>query len=323
MPASDISQPLQERIVKAIENKTALNIQGGGTKSFYGRKVSAELLETKEHQGIISYEPTELVITARAGTKLGDIVNTLAEHNQMLAFEPPAFGQDATIGGTIACNLSGPRRAYSGAARDFVLGTRIINGKGEILSFGGEVMKNVAGYDVSRLMTGAMGTLGVILDVSLKVIPRPESELTLAQQGSVKDALKRLSHWAQSPLPVSASCFTDDGMYIRLSGTAGAIKAAKQIIGGEELTNSDMFWQSIKEQQHAFFNKNKNLWRISIAANTDPLKIEGDTLYEWGAHFAGSPAMKRQRPFSLLLPATMVTHVCLETMTTRIAFFNH
>ncbi|MCW8855520.1 MAG: glycolate oxidase subunit GlcE [Gammaproteobacteria bacterium] len=281
MNTSDISKELQDKVITASNKKTPLSIQGGATKSFYGRQTSAEILDTRDHQGIINYEPTELVITAHAGTKLSVIEQTLADNNQMLSFEPPAFGDAATIGGTIACNLSGPRRAYCGAARDYVLGTRLLNGKGEILSFGGEVMKNVAGYDVSRLVTGALGTLGVILDVSLKILPRPEAEITLAHQCTITEAFKKLNHWARSPLPISASCFTDAGMHIRLSGTEGTIKATKKIIGGDEINNSDHFWHSIKEQQHSFFNNDRNLWRLSVASNSKELSLNGKYLYEW------------------------------------------
>ena len=200
----------------------------------------------------------------------------------MLAFEPPGFGDQATLGGTIACNLSGPRRAYAGAARDFVLGCRIINGKGEILSFGGEVMKNVAGYDVSRLMTGALGTLGVLLEISLKVLPLPETELTLQQQLPRDQAVEAMHAWARQSLPVSASCFYRGELYMRLSGTEGAVQAARQVIGGEPLAEADRFWQSVKQQQHAFFQRQQSLWRLSLASSAAELDIPGDYFYEWG-----------------------------------------
>lgn len=278
----DISEQLQAQVIAAAENQTPLFIQGGNSKAFYGRQVEGQVLSTQQHQGILSYEPTELVITARAGTPLTVIEQTLAEQNQMLPFEPPAFGDQATLGGTIACNFSGPRRAYTGAARDFVLGTHILNGKGEILSFGGEVMKNVAGYDVSRLMTGAMGSLGVILDVSLKVLPRPDMEITLAQELDLADALSKLQSWARKPLPISASCFYNNTLYIRLSATAEAVTAAKTVIGGDELEVGNAFWHSIKEQSHDFFADSRSLWRLSIDANAPALTIAGNYLYEWG-----------------------------------------
>jgi len=279
---NDISEQLQSKVTQAIEHDESLKITAGGSKDFYGRAVSGKELNIAEHQGIISYEPTELVIKARAGTPLKTIEHVLTENNQMLAFEPPSFGDSATLGGTIACNFSGPRRAYGGAARDFVLGTKIINGKAEILSFGGEVMKNVAGYDVSRLMTGAMGTLGAILEASIKVVPMPEAEITLTQNTSIKDALEKLHHWSGLPLPISASCYYKDTLYIRLSGAEKAINAAQRSMGGEVLAEADVFWHSVKEQSHEFFNTEKSLWRISLASNTPALSLEGDTLYEWG-----------------------------------------
>jgi glycolate dehydrogenase FAD-binding subunit len=279
---NDISEQLQNSVEQAIESSEALNIKAGGSKDFYGRTGRGNNLDISEHQGIISYEPTELVITARAGTPLRDIENILTESNQMLPFEPPTFNGNATLGGTISCNFSGPRRAYSGAVRDFVLGTKIINGKAESLSFGGEVMKNVAGYDVSRLMTGAMGTLGVILEASVKVIPLPEADITLTQNMSIEEALTKLHQWAGLPLPVSASCFYKDTLYIRLSGAEKAIQAAQKKIGGEVLNNADTFWQSIKNQTHDFFTTDQSLWRMSLASDTQPLSLDGEVLYEWG-----------------------------------------
>jgi len=284
----DISSELQAHVIKAAESNMTLQIQGGNSKAFYGNhydKNQSERLELSGHMGVTAYEPTELVISAHAGTPLKEIQSLLDEHQQMLAFEPPAFGDEATLGGTIACNLSGPRRAYSGAARDFVLGTRILNGKGEILSFGGEVMKNVAGYDVSRLMAGAMGTLGVILDVSVKTVPKPEVEITLVQSLNTAEALKKIHEWAQLPLPVSATCINNQQLYIRLSGTEKGVQAAKIILGGEALENSESYWLSIKEQQADFFLSDKNdtsLWRLSLASNTPEIELYGDTLYEWG-----------------------------------------
>jgi len=279
---NDISESLQNSVMQAIENSEVLNIKAGNSKSFYGREASGNNIELAEHQGIINYEPTELVIRARAGTPLTVIEKLLAENNQMLAFEPPTFNGKATLGGTIACNFSGPRRAYSGAVRDFVLGTEIINGKGEILSFGGDVIKNVAGYDVSRLMTGAMGTLGIITQASVKVVPLPEAEITLTQNISIEDALTKLHQWSGLPLPISGNCFYKDTLYIRLSGAEKSIRAAHKKMGGELFDKADAFWNSIKNQSHDFFTADKNLWRMSLASNTPELSIDGDTLYEWG-----------------------------------------
>ena len=279
---NDLTNQLQDKVRLAIETGDGFIIKAGGTKDFYGRTVSGKELIVAEHQGIIKYEPTELVITARAGTQLKTIEKILSDNNQMLAFEPPAFGNNATIGGTMACNFSGPRRAYSGAVRDSVLGSKIINGKAEVLSFGGEVMKNVAGYDVSRLMTGAMGTLGVLLEVSLKVVPKAETEVTLMQHANIEDALAKLHQWSILSLPISASCFYKETLYIRLSGSEKSILAAQQTMGGEILIEADSFWYSIKEQTHDFFKNDQPLWRISLASNTANLSLAGDTMMEWG-----------------------------------------
>ena len=287
---ADISLELQQRIQNAYEDKLGLKIVGGNSKAFYGRAVVAETLSVTGHCGVLSYEPTELVITARAGTSLKEIEALLDEHGQMLPFEPPAFSEQATIGGTIACNLSGPRRAYAGAARDYLLGCKIINGKGEMLTFGGEVMKNVAGYDVSRLMAGAMGTLGVLLEVSLKVLPKAEKEMTRVINCSAKDAIDKMHAWSQTPLPISATSFHDSILCVRLSGATKAVDAAVNYIGGDsgetmEQEQSYKYWQDLKEQRLEFFKTEKPLWRLSLASDTDLLSLEenaDDYFYEWG-----------------------------------------
>jgi glycolate oxidase FAD binding subunit len=289
---SDISQQLQQQVQVACKRATALRIVGGNSKAFYGRTddhlLSAQTLDVSGHCGVLSYEPTELVITARAGTPLAEIEKLLDEHGQMLPFEPPAFAQDATagatIGGTIACNLSGPRRAYAGAARDLLLGCKIINGKGEILTFGGEVMKNVAGYDVSRLMAGALGTLGVLLEVSLKVLPKSEMEKTQLLPCSPVEALDRIHALSQTPLPISASSYSDSALHVRLSGSEQAVNAAVKTIGGDCLPEAELYWLQLKEQQLDFFNSEKPLWRISLASDTESFDgfDDSDFLYEWG-----------------------------------------
>ena len=282
MSQKDISQSLQESVVAASRLGAPLCIQGGGSKVFYGRAPDGDMLHTGDHRGLVNYAPSELVITARAGTPLREIEQALDAQQQMLGFEPPYYADGATLGGTIACNLSGPRRAYAGAARDFVLGCRIINGKGEILSFGGEVMKNVAGYDVSRLMTGAMGTLGVLLEVSLKVLPKPEAEITLALDTSESDALLRMRDWARRPQPVSATCYDGASLYVRLSGAHGAVRETRKSIGGEEVSGGADLWNRIREQRHAFFAGDKPLWRLSLAPDAPALPITGKWLHEWG-----------------------------------------
>jgi len=280
--SKDISQQLQSQVSDAYQNKTALKIKSGNSKDFYGYAIEADELDVSNHQGIINYEPTELVITARAGTRLSEIKSALNESHQILAFEPPSFSESATIGGTVACNLSGPQRAYSGAARDFVLGCNIINGKAEKLKFGGQVMKNVAGYDASRLMCGAMGGLGVILDVSLKVLPKPQTEITLCFQCDINQAIDYMHKWVKQSFPISASCFTQSKLFIRLSGNNSSVSAAQKKLGGETVNNSVAFWLSITEQSYDFFKTEKPIWRLSLASNAAPLKLSGDTLYEWG-----------------------------------------
>ncbi|MDH5518680.1 MAG: glycolate oxidase subunit GlcE [Gammaproteobacteria bacterium] len=283
--SADLSQQLQQRIQHAYEAKLALQIVGGNSKSFYGRSVAAETLSLAGHSGVLNYEPTELVITARAGTPLKEVEALLNQNGQMLPFEPPAFSEQATIGGTVACNLSGPRRAYAGAARDYLLGCKIINGKGEILTFGGEVMKNVAGYDVSRLMAGAMGTLGVLLEVSLKVLPKPEMELTRLFNCSANDAIEKMHAWSQTPLPISATSFHDSVLSVRFSGAAKAVNAAVNHSGGEINEDAEKYWHDLKEHRLDFFNTDKPLWRLSLASDIESLALENsaaDYLYEWG-----------------------------------------
>lgn len=303
--SNDISEQLQAQVLNAYKHKTPLNIQGGNSKDFYGRQVDATLLDVSGHQGIISYEPTELVITARAGTPLVDIESTLNNSNQMLPFEAPGYTDSATLGGTIACNLSGPRRAYTSSARDSVLGSVILNGKAERLSFGGQVMKNVAGYDASRLMCGALGTLGVILEVSLKVLPKPETEITLSIQCDINQAMDYMHRWIKQSLPLSASCYDGSQLYIRLSGNNSAVTSAKEIIGGEIINDSTTYWQELKQQSHVFFNSEKPVWRLSLGSNTPPLEnLSGDTLYEWGGSLrwlrSDEPAEKIRETLSKL-----------------------
>ena len=255
----DQTQELQTQVAEAISEKRSLNIIGGNSKSFYGRSSQCESLHLQAHSGILNYEPTELVMTVRAGTSLEEIEEALSRNNQMLPFEPPHYGSGATIGGTVACNLSGPRRAYSGAARDYVLGTKIINGKAEVLHFGGEVMKNVAGYDASRLMTGSMGALGVLLEVSFKVLPRFASEITLVQEISADDAITKMNQWAGMPNPVSATAYLNGKLYVRLSGADSTLQAAHKRIDGELLSDAEKFWFHLREHQLPAF-KNAKLY---------------------------------------------------------------
>src|SRR5688572_18850210 len=228
----DLVDQLSRTIKEAAAQKRPLCIRGGGTKDFYGGVPHGSKLDTGEYRGIVAYEPTELVITARAGTPLAEIEAALDEKGQVLAFEPPHFGAGATLGGCVAAGLSGPRRAYAGALRDFLLGVRILDGKGAALTFGGQVMKNVAGYDVSRLMAGSLGTLGVLLEVSRSVLPRPAAVTTLRLDCAEAEAIRWMNDWAGKPLPVTATAYHDGGLHVRLAGARAAVDAAAKKIGG-------------------------------------------------------------------------------------------
>lgn len=275
-------QQYQQQIHDAYTSETPLCIQGGGSKVFYGRKIKAEILDVSANTGVISYEPTELVITVRAGTTISEINEVLATHNQILAFEPPCFATSATAGGMVACGLSGPRRPYVGAVRDFVLGLKCLNGKAEILNFGGQVMKNVAGYDVSRLMTGAMGTLGVLLEVSLKVLPKPEYELTLKGESDIKTAIKLMNKWAGQSIPISATSFQDNNIFIRLSGHKSAVIAAGSQFSLSEYSDGENYWELLREQKNDYFSDYKYLWRLSVPSTTRKINLHGQWLIEWG-----------------------------------------
>lgn len=284
----NIVKQLSDAIRAAGERGAPLCIRGGGTKDFYGGPPRGDVLDTRAYAGVVSYEPTELVITARAGTRLTEIQETLREKGQMLAFEPPHFGPDATLGGCVATGLSGPRRAHAGAVRDFLLGVRLLDGNGAKLRFGGQVIKNVAGYDVSRLMAGALGTLGVLLEASLKVLPIPPAEATLRFEASAPDALEKMQRWGGAPLPLSATCHVDGTLYVRLSGAAAGVRAAREALGGEPVEEGGAFWESLCEQSHPFFapvlskEPETPLWRLSVKSTTPPLKLPGRQLMEWG-----------------------------------------
>lgn len=286
------------RIADAAAGGARLAIRGGGSTSFYGGPERGERLDLGAYRGIVAYEPTELVVTVRAGTRLVELDAALAEKGQCLAFEPPHFRPTATVGGMLAAGLSGPRRASVGALRDFVLGVRLLSGTGEILSFGGQVMKNVAGYDVARLMAGSLGTLGLLLDVSLKVLPLPVAEKTLRFAIGEAAALERLNQWGGKPLPISASAWHDGVLSLRLSGAAAAVAAAQGLLAGEVLADAEAatFWQSLREQTHAFFAGEDALWRLSLPSVTPPQAL-GPTLIEWGGAQrwlrGGDPALIR------------------------------
>ena len=279
-----IAEQFRQAIVAASAAGTPLRLRGGGSKDWYGQQLAGQVLDTRPYAGIIDYEPTELVITARCGTPLLEIEAALAARNQMLAFEPPHFGLGATVGGTVACALSGPRRASAGAVRDFVLGAVLMDGKGERLAFGGQVMKNVAGYDVSRLLAGSLGTLGLILEVSLKVLPLPLREASLRFDCAEIAALRMLNEWGGQPLPISASCWHDGVLTVRLSGAEAAVTAAQQRLGGDAVAAQDAvaFWSALREQTHDFFAGSGSLWRLSLPAHASAVILKGGQLIEWG-----------------------------------------
>ena len=271
------------QVLEAAAGKRPLRIRGGGTKDFYGQALAGDILDTRAYSGIVDYEPTELVITARCGTPLADVEAALAAHDQMLAFEPPHFGAGATFGGMVASGLSGPRRATSGALRDFVLGAVLLDGAGQVLTFGGQVMKNVAGYDVARLLAGSMGTLGVMLQHSVKVLPRARREATLRFAMTEIAAIAQLNAWGGMPLPVSASCWHDGVLTLRLSGASAAVDAALRDLGGALFPDCAPFWAAVREQQHPFFAGDEPLWRLSVPSTTSALILPGRQLIEWGA----------------------------------------
>lgn len=273
-----------ERILEAKASKRALRLRGGGTKDFYGNALQGDVLDTRDYAGIVDYEPTELVISARCGTPLAELEEKLAANNQYLPFEPPHFGAGATLGGCVAAGLSGPRRASAGAVRDFVLGTKIIDGSGRELAFGGQVMKNVAGYDISRLLAGSLGTLGLILEVSLKVLPRPGAERTLKLELPQAKALESLNRWAAQPLPITASAWEDGELSLRLACTDKALPALAGRIGGEavEPAAAGAFWRDMREQTAPFFSGEAPLWRLSVPSHAPAIELPGAQLVEWG-----------------------------------------
>ncbi|MGD2118200.1 MAG: glycolate oxidase subunit GlcE [Chromatiales bacterium] len=279
--SQDISQQILEQVKAAMDSKTPLAISAGRSKDFLGREISGLPLSLAQHQGIVDYDPRELVMTARVGTSLSELQQTLAEQGQMLPFEPPSFAPTATLGGTLACGLSGPARPFAGSARDYVLGVQVINGRGELLNFGGRVIKNVAGYDLSRLMVGAMGTLGIITQASLKVLPQPQFSQTLVQQFSQQHAIERMNRLAGSPAPLTAAAWYDGSLYLRFAGAESSVKQAVSESGGELLEDAERFWHELREHEHEFFQSGQTLWRLSLPPATPPLSLSGDVFIDW------------------------------------------
>ena len=282
---------LVDRVRAARADKTALDIRGGCTKTFYGGLPRGEPLDLRPLTGISSYEPSELVVTVRGGTPLAELEAALAEKGQCLPFEPPHFAAGGTVGGMVACGLAGPARAAVGGVRDYVLGAKLLDGRGELLSFGGQVMKNVAGYDVSRTLAGSMGILGVICEVSLKVLPVAPATLSLRLEMDAATAIRRLNEWGGQPLPLNASAWWDGTLVLRLSGAAAAVNAAHARIGGEVVdpTLAAGFWAGLRDHRDEFFQGalravegGASLWRLSVPATTPPLDLSGEQLVEWG-----------------------------------------
>ena len=298
-------QLLVDRVASALAAGVPLCIRGGGTKEFYGEAAQGETLDARVLEGISSYEPSELVVTARCGTSLAALEARLAEHGQCLAFEPPHFAPGATLGGMVAAGLAGPSRAAMGSVRDHLLGATLLNGRNEVLSFGGQVMKNVAGYDVSRLLAGSMGILGVILEVSLKVVPVAPASASLRFEMPQPDALARLHAWGGKALPIHASAWCDGALTLRLSGAQAAVKAARASLGGEavETALAISFWTGLRNHSDPFFTRSgaeferSAMWRLSLPQTAPPLTLAGEQLIEWGG---------AQRWLRTSLPAAVV-----------------
>ncbi len=293
---ADLTNEFVAQIREAAAHKSPLTIEGSGSKRWYGNATVAQRqLSTTGHTGILDYDPAELVLTARTGTTIAELEKVLAERGQMLAFEPPRYAAESTLGGVIAAGLSGPARPYAGGVRDFVLGLHVVDGKGDVLKFGGQVMKNVAGYDVSRLMTGSLGVLGLITQVSLKVLPIPPAQCTLCFELSEAAAIHQINAWSSKPLPITASVWHQGVLSVRLAGARAAVASADQQLGGTKLAPeaAAALWRSLQDQTHAFFCSasdmagQRSLWRLSlpaIAPAIDATTISGAAaqLIEWG-----------------------------------------
>jgi glycolate oxidase FAD binding subunit len=284
---ADLTDMLADRLRLAIRRRAPLRIVGADSKAWLGRPVEGEALSVAGHRGIVRYQPEELVVTARAGTSLAALDARLREAGQWLPFDPPRFGGSGTLGGTIACGLSGPVRPFTGAARDFVLGVRVLNGRGQCLRFGGEVMKNVAGYDVSRLMTGAFGSLGVLLDISLKVLPAPRATRTLLVETDTRGAVALFSRLRRRPLPLAGAAWVDGLAHVRLAGSAAAVEAGTRELASTHETKAvgddddHAFWTGLRDHRLPFFDDERPLYRLSVAPARRPLELPGPCLIDW------------------------------------------
>lgn len=291
---SDITQEIIDRVNGARANNTPLNIIGGNSKSSLGRTLTGEPLHMSAHSGIVSYQPVELIMTARAGTPISEIEAALAAQGQTMAFEPPSYNDKATIGGTLACNTSGAARPWTGSVRDAVTGIKLINGKGELLNFGGQVLKNVAGYDASRLQAGALGTLGVITQVSFKVMPKPQSTVTLIEPMAAEEAIAKMNKLAGTAKPLTGACWVDNKLYLRLSGAKSAVEGTLAQWDGTLLEQDHNFWHALKEQQLPFFGDNKPLWRFSVNSAAAHFIPHQPWLIDWAGALRWCSANEQQ-----------------------------
>jgi glycolate oxidase FAD binding subunit len=282
---------LIDRMRAARACRASLQIVGGGTKAFYGEAPRGEPLPMRDLTGITSYEPSELVVTVRAGTPLADLESALAAKGQYLPFEPPRFAAGGSVGGMVASGLAGPSRAAVGALRDYVLGLTLLDGRGELLTFGGQVMKNVAGYDVSRLIAGSWGVLGVICEVSLKVLGVPAETSTLEYEWDETRALREMARWRSQPVPLQASAWYDGRLRIRLAGSRAAVLGARARLGGRAMDGERAFtfWEHVRDQRHEFFapaadelEQGIALWRLSVPPTAEPFSLGGRQFIEWG-----------------------------------------
>jgi glycolate oxidase FAD binding subunit len=278
----------KSQIKEAAARRHKLAIRGSGSKSFCTLRASSdtvEVLDTRAYAGIVEYEPNELVIVVRCGTRLSEVEALMADSGQMLAFEPPQFGNGATVGGTVAAGLSGPRRPYAGSVRDFVLGCKVLDGKGDHLAFGGKVMKNVAGFDVSRLMTGSMGSLGVVTEAAFKCLPLPKTQQTRVFDLDAVSAVIAMNRWYAEANPITAATWVNGKLHIRLAGAEPAVNSSAARLGGELLGDDVAWWRDWREQQHAFFAGEHALIRVACRSNApwgDIANGPEQQAMEWG-----------------------------------------
>ena len=281
---SDNSKIFQQQVEQALKNHTALSIHGARSHDFLlGDFAERDAIDMTSHHGIIDYQPSELTLTARAGTPLNDIRVALAEQRQRLPTDFPQHSESATLGGAVAIGYTGSGRPFLGAIRDHVLGVHLLTGTAETVRCGGQVMKNVAGYDVSRLLAGSRGTLGILLDITLKVLPEPEQQITLAFELDENRAIRQMNELAGRSLPINACAWIDGQMLLRLAGTESGVAAAKQKLGGETLDDSAALWDSLQRQTHEFFQPEQPLWRIITPATAPKLELENQhaSLIDW------------------------------------------